>query len=137
MVGEERRNIVIAIGMGGNSRAHPNDFALALEEFCRESGGCDVVATFEKAIFADGVKQAAKKRGATFRSLPLDALIARSSDCLTQSKRTLELFGIASVAEAAALAAAGHGSHLRIARRIFGNVSIAAAESQGAGTGGQ
>lgn len=120
---------MIAIGMGGNSRAHASDFERALEEFCRDAGGCDVVATFEKALFLDGVKRAARRRGAKFRVLSLDALIARSKDCLTRSEKTLALFGIASVAEASALAAAGQGSHLRVPRRIIGNVTIAAAES--------
>jgi cobalt-precorrin 5A hydrolase len=123
---------MIAIGIGANSRAHKDDFAAAIEEARSEAGGGDVVTTFGDAVFAVYVKAAARQIDLVYRSLALEALRERSDDCLTRSERTLALFGVASVAEASALAAAGHGSHLILPRRIIGNVTVAAARSPSA-----
>lgn len=127
--GEAGRWVVIAIGIGANSRAHSRDFAAALDEARREAGGGHAVATFEAAIFANYVRVAARAARLPFRPIPLEAMRERSKDCLTRSERTLSLFGVASVAEAAALAGAGEGSHLIMPRRIVGNITIAAAQS--------
>ncbi|MFA5955412.1 cobalamin biosynthesis protein [Hyphomicrobium sp.] len=120
---------MIAIGIGANSQAHKHDFATALAEAREAVGGADVVATFDVAIFAHHVRDAAGEAGLDYRSVALDAMRARSGDCLTRSERTLLLFGVASIAEAAALVGAGAGSQLIMARRIAGNITIAAAQS--------
>jgi len=120
---------MIAIGIGANSRAHKHDFAGAIIEARGEAGGGDVVATFGDAAFAVYVRAAAHQQSLAYRSLSLEMLRERSDDCLTRSRRTLALFGVASVAEASALATAGHGSHLILPRRIIGNITIAAARS--------
>ena len=121
---------MIAIGIGANSRAHKDDFADVIAAIRGEIKGGDIVATFGDAVFATFVKAAATaaSRSPT-EPLKLEALRDRSDDCLTRSERTLERFGVASVAEAAALAAAGPGSHLVVPRRIIGNVTVAAARS--------
>ncbi len=118
-----------AIGIGANSRAHKDDFFVAIADMRREAEAGDLVATFDAAIFAPFVKAAAARQSLTYRALTLDALRARSDDCLTRSARTLDLFGIASVAEAAALAAAGPGSRIVVPRRIIGNITVAVARS--------
>ncbi len=120
---------MIAIGIGANSRAYKHDFSTALAEARQEAGGADVVATFDEAIFADHVRDAAGRVSMAYRPVTLDAMRARSSDCLVRSERTLSLFGVGSVAEAAALAGAGPGSRLIMARRIIGNITVAAAQS--------
>jgi cobalt-precorrin 5A hydrolase len=120
---------MIAIGIGANSRAHSRDFAAALDEARQEAGGGGVVSTFEAAIFANFVRGAAREAGLPFRPTTLDAMRERSKDCLTRSERTLSLFGVASIAEAAALVGAGEGSHIIMPRRIVGNITIAAAQS--------
>ncbi len=123
---------MIAIGVGANSRAHKEDFVAAIAEMRREADGGaagDLIATFDAAIFAPFVKAAAARQSLEFRPIKLEALRARSDDCLTRSARTLGLFGIASVAEAAALAAAGPGSRIVVPRRIIGNITVAAARS--------
>lgn len=120
---------MIAIGIGANSRAHKDDFAAVIADIRREIKGGDIVATFRDAVFATFVKAAASRHSVAYRPLQLEALRDRSDDCLTRSERTLERFGVASVAEAAALAAAGPGSHLVVPRRIIGNVTVAAARS--------
>lgn len=122
---------MIAIGIGANSRAGQDDFAAAIAEACRVAEGGDVVATLEDAAFAPFVKVAASGRSIVYKSLALEALRDRSGDCETRSERTLSRFGIASVAEAAALAAAGPGSSLIVPRRILGNITVAAARSAG------
>jgi cobalt-precorrin 5A hydrolase len=126
---------MIAIGVGANSRAHKDDFAAAISEARRQANGGEVVATFGDAVFANYVMAAAREESMVYRSLALEALRKRSDDCLTRSERTRALFGVASVAEASALAAAGHGSHLILPRRIIGNITVAAARSAGAKDG--
>ncbi len=120
---------MIAIGVGTNSRAHKDDFITAIADARREAEAGDVVATFDAAIFAPFVKAAAEHQSLAYRPIKLEALRARSDDCLTRSARTLALFGIASVAEAAALAAAGPGSRIVVPRRIIGNITVAVARS--------
>jgi cobalt-precorrin 5A hydrolase len=122
---------MIAIGIGANSRAGQDDFSAAIAEARRTAEGGDVVATLEDAAFASFVKVAASRHSIVYKPLALEALRNRSGDCETRSERTLSRFGIASVAEAAALAAAGPGSNLIVLRRIFGNVTVAAAQSAG------
>jgi cobalt-precorrin 5A hydrolase len=122
---------LIAIGIGANSRAGQDEFFAALAESRRAAEGGDVVATLQDAVFANFVKAAAAQRSIAYKQLALEALRDRSNDCLTRSERTLSRFGISSVAEAAALAAAGPGSNLIVPRRIFGNVTVAAARSAG------
>ncbi|HML30628.1 MAG TPA: cobalamin biosynthesis protein, partial [Hyphomicrobium sp.] len=95
---------MIAIGIGANGRAHERDFTAALDEARQAAGGGDVVATFETAIFADHVRDAAGQAALAYCPITLDAMRERNSDCLTRSERTLALFGVASIAEAAALA---------------------------------
>jgi cobalt-precorrin 5A hydrolase len=120
---------VIAIGIGANSRANKDDFLMAIAGARQEAGGGDVVATFDETIFADHVRDAAGQVSLAYRPVTLDAMRARSRDCLTRSERTVSLFGVPSVAEAAALAGAGAGSRLIMARRIMGNITVAAAQS--------
>jgi cobalt-precorrin 5A hydrolase len=119
---------MIAIGIGANSRARGDDFVTVIADVRRETGG-DIVATVDKAPFENFVKSAASRQAVAYRPLALEALRQRNDDCVTRSERTLDLFGIASVAEAAALAAAGPGSHLVVPRRIVGNITVAAAKS--------
>jgi cobalt-precorrin 5A hydrolase len=49
----------------------------------------------------------------------------------TQSERVLALKGTGSVAEAAALVAAGRGARLVLPRQVIGGVTIAVAEGEG------
>jgi cobalt-precorrin 5A hydrolase len=124
---------MIAIGMGANSLAHQHDFSAALEAAGRDAGGCDAVATLATATFARHVEAAASQASVSYRPLMLIGLRERSGDCLTRSERSLSHFGVASIAEAAALAGAGPGSHLIMPRRIIGNITVAAAQSADAG----
>ena len=119
---------MIAIGIVANSKAQADDFVAVLASICNEMSG-DVVATLENASFANLLQAAASRQSIAYRELPLRDLRERNDDCRTGSQRTLDLFGIASIAEASALAAAGIGSQLLVPRRIIGNITIAAAKS--------
>ena len=119
---------MIAIGIGANSKAKTEDFVAALASFSSEAGG-DVVATLEDAPFVGLLKAAASIGSMTYRELPVAELRKRNDDCLTRSERSLDLFGVMSIAEASALAAAGPRSRLVAPRRIIGNITVAAATS--------
>ncbi|HET6389037.1 cobalamin biosynthesis protein [Hyphomicrobium sp.] len=124
---------MIAIGIGASNSAHPDDFDAALELACREAGGCEEVATLATATFARHVQAAAERAALSFRPVMLIGLRERSADCVTRSKRSLALFGVNSIAEAAALVSAGAGSRLIMPRRVIGNITVAAAQSPGRG----
>jgi cobalt-precorrin 5A hydrolase len=119
---------MIAIGIGANSKAREEDFASALASIRAETGG-DVVATLEDAPFVGLLKAAAAIGSIPYRELPVAELRKRNDDCPTRSKRSLDLFGVMSIAEASALAAAGPHSQLVAPRRIIGNITVAAATS--------
>lgn len=121
---------MIGIGMGGSSSSAVAEFEAALTALCRDVGRCDVVATHESAACRGRVEDAALRVGARFLSVPIAALLERNDECETRSSRSLEHLGIYSVAEAAALVAAGAGSRLIAPRRILGGVTIAAARSE-------
>jgi cobalt-precorrin 5A hydrolase len=121
---------MIAIGIGANRKAHKEDFAATLINAVQEAGHADVVSTFDAAIFAEHVRDAASQTGIAYRPVTLETMRERSEDCMTRSERTLLLFGVASIAEAAALVGAGPGSHLIMPRRIYGDITIAAAQSE-------
>jgi cobalt-precorrin 5A hydrolase len=120
---------MIAIGIGANSQVTQNDIVGGIDDIRRKANGADIVATFDGARFAPLVKAAASHRILDYRALPLDALRRRNADCRTRSDRTFDRFGVASIAEASALAAAGPGSQLIVTRIIIGNTAVAAAKS--------
>lgn len=120
---------MIAIGIGASSKAKKEEFSAALIEARRKTRGATIVAVFESASFAEHVREAARAAALEYQAVALEALRSRNRDCLTRSERTLSLFGVASVAEAAALAGAGAGSRLILPRRIIGRVTVAAAQS--------
>jgi len=121
---------MIVIGIGSNSRATPDDIAAAvraLEALLRRT--CAAVATLDRPDQLSAIRTACKMRALPLHALPGEALLARSVDCATQSAASLAAHGIPSVAEAAALAAAGPGSRLLIARQTYPNVTAAASVS--------
>jgi cobalt-precorrin 5A hydrolase len=120
---------MIAIGVGASSRAREDDLASAIEVVRREVNGGDLIATFENAMFVTSLMTVAAARSLAFRPVALEMLRQRSGECISRSERSLERFGVASIAEAAALAAAGPCSRLVMPRRIIGQIAVAAAQS--------
>jgi cobalt-precorrin 5A hydrolase len=70
------------------------------------------LCTLESKADEPGVHEAAAALGVALVFLPLDALKARKGAAPTHSPRVQAMFGVGSVAEAAALVGAGPGSRL-------------------------
>lgn len=126
---------MVVIGIGATSAAQPDAICAAVSKAWPTPSNAELVlATRTDAPFEAAVRAAAKALGAGFTAVSLDALRQRSGDCATRSSPSLARFGVASIAEAAALAGAGPGSRLAVSRIICGRVTAAVAVS-GIGAG--
>ncbi len=122
---------MMAIGLGARGDSDAPSITAAIAHVEKLSGEtAHIVATFKEAVFIERAREAVQPTFALFEALPLDALQARAGDCKTLSKRVMKVFGIGSLAEAAALAAAGPGSKLILPRVTIGFVTVAAAVSK-------
>lgn len=74
-----------------------------------------------------GIGEAAASLGLALVHLPRTALEAQSDRVTTRSDKVVELFGLPSVAEAAALAGAGPGGRLVVERMAERGVTVAVA----------
>lgn len=88
----------------------------------------DMIATIANRHGEPGLVAAAAALGLPLVFLPQSALAAAAPAAVTTSERVVALFGVPSIAETAALAAAGPGAKLTIPRRVVGPVTIAVAE---------
>jgi len=77
-----------------------------------------------------GIKAAAAALGVPLVTIAQGELEAAGHGIATKSERVLALTGVGSVAEAAALAAAGSGAQLLAQRVVVGPVSCALAQSK-------
>ncbi len=75
-------------------------------------------------------RAAASLLGATLVLLPLEELRERDAELLTRSPRVEAMFGVGSLVEALALAAAGEGSRLLAPRFSTERLACAIAEAQ-------
>jgi len=111
------------------------DVTLAsLREALLAAGGPEdlaAVATISDKADADVLKQLARECGVPIRAVSAEVLAG--IDTPTQSKRVAEKFGTGSVAEAAALAAAGPGARLIGARAVSPDRTATAAIAEGDG----
>ena len=82
----------------------------------------------EQAILTE----AALRLGLPLVLVPREKLEAAASGAVTHSERVVELFGVPSVAETVALAAAGLGAKLILPRMALDGVTCALAADQGA-----
>jgi len=89
----------------------------------------DVIATIVEKKSEAGIQQAAQKLGVAVVIVPKIALDAASGRTMTRSDRVRALMGVPSVAEAAALAAAGPLSQLISPRLVIGPATCALAAS--------
>jgi cobalt-precorrin 5A hydrolase len=88
------------------------------------------VATSNSKGKEPGIKAAAAALGVPFVTVAQGELEAAGHGIATKSQRVLALTGVGSVAEAAALAAAGSGAQLVAQRVIVGAVTCALAQSK-------
>ncbi|MBN9016976.1 MAG: cobalamin biosynthesis protein [Rhizobiales bacterium] len=79
----------------------------------------------------EGIVAAAAQLGRPLVLVPPEKLKAAGARTLTRSERVVALFGVPSVAEASALAAAGDASVLLVGRHIAGGATCALATSAG------
>lgn len=121
---------MIVIGIGSQSTATVEDVDAMITDAEAEAGiACSCVATLARGAADVVVVQAAARRGYQMRLLSKTDLVARSADCVTRSQASLDAHGVHSVAEAAALAAAGQGSRLILLRLQHQRVTAAVAAS--------
>ncbi|QIO35005.1 cobalamin biosynthesis protein [Bradyrhizobium sp. 1(2017)] len=106
----------------------------ALREVLLAAGGPEglaAIATVGDKADAQVLKQLALECGVPIKAVPADTLA--SIDTPTQSKRVAERFGAGSVAEAAALAAAGPRARLIATRVVSQDRTATAAIAEGDG----
>lgn len=123
--------IVAGIGCRRGAAAHDVEAALsaALAHARLAATALDAIATIAGKNREPGITSVAKKFGVRVVILPQSELKAASDRAATRSPRVLALTGVPSVAETAALAAAGPGARLLAARRIVGGATCALAAS--------
>lgn len=123
--------IVAGIGCRRGAAAHDVEAALrtALAHAGLAATALDAIATIAGKNHEPGITSVAKKFGVRVVSLPQSELKAASDRAATRSPRVLALTGVPSVAETAALAAAGPHARLVAARRIVGGATCALAAS--------
>jgi len=106
---------LVAIGVGCRAGVQGEAIAAlvrrALEELKAPEGQRRLFTLVDKAA-EPGLIDAARRLRAPLTALPLAALEAEEARILTRSRAAERRFGMASVAEAAALAGAGPGGHL-------------------------
>lgn len=124
---------MIAAGIGCKRGAPASDIEVAIRAaLARAHVGADtldVVATIEAKKAEAGVHEVAKKFGVRLIIVSELELAAANDRVETHSERVRALAGVGSVAEAAALAAAGPAGKLIVSRVIAGAATCALAAS--------
>jgi cobalt-precorrin 5A hydrolase len=122
---------MIAAGIGCKRGATASDIEAAVHAALAsariEADALDVIATIEAKSAEAGIRTAAAKLGVTLMVVPELELFAANGRVETHSERVAVLSGVGSVAEAAALAAAGPASTLIVPRLIVGAATCALA----------
>jgi cobalt-precorrin 5A hydrolase len=124
--------IVAGIGCRKGASAAQIDAAIgtALERAGRPLARLDLMATAESKREEEGIAAAAAARGLRLVCVDQVDLEIASARGATWSARVLALAGVPSVAEAAALAAAGPKARLILPRIVVGKVTCALASAE-------
>lgn len=124
---------MIAAGIGCRTGCAGEEIAGLVRSAFEEASICDrtriVLAAPERKRQEDGVHEAARLLSLPLRFIEDVAMAAAQDRTLTRSARVEAAVGVASVAEAAALAAAGPGSRLLLPRRSTPRATCALAIS--------
>jgi cobalt-precorrin 5A hydrolase len=128
MVGDQAMSIAIGVGCRKGCPAG------AIEALVRQALAGMADAPLGLFTLADkrgeaGLTEAAERLALSLTYLPREALRDREGDVQTRSERVESLFGVPSVAEAAALAGAGPASVLIVPRIAEGGATCAIAGS--------
>ncbi|NMO55472.1 cobalamin biosynthesis protein [Actinoplanes sp. TBRC 11911] len=128
VLGWEDRGVFV-VGVGARRGVSVGDLRSAVDTVLREAGLVDadvrILATIERRAAERGVREMAREKG--WELVPLDAVELGRQDVPHPSATVHAAVGTASVAEAAALAAAGSGSRLTVPKRVFPGVTVAVA----------
>ncbi len=123
---------MIAIGIGcrrgASAQAILDVIALARAKMATATGEILLCSGDLKSAEA-GLKAAADRLAAELQFLPMAALRAVDSLCVTRSQASIAATGLGSMAEAAALAAAGPNATLIVPRLVGDGVTCAVALS--------
>jgi cobalamin biosynthesis protein CbiG len=125
-----------AIGIGASKDIDARELAGLVREVAARHGvdlQSATLATIEARDDEPGLRDAARLLDMALVFLSLENLRARDKDVLTRSARVEELFGVGSVAEAAALAGAGSGSILLAPRVVMARLACAIARAKDGG----
>ena len=123
---------VIAAGIGCRKAISAAQIETALQTVLRHHALADtrlaLIAAPEAKGMEAGLQAAAAARGLLLRLIPQSLLEAANPRTLTRSARSMAAMNVHSVAEAAALAAAGPHARLLAPRIVVGPVTCALAE---------
>ena len=124
---------MIVAGIGCRRGAPDADVLAAIASACEAAGltpdRIDLVATAAEKGGEDGIVAAAALIGRPLVLVPPEDLRSAGERAVTRSERVVALFAVPSVAEAAALAAAGDHAALIAPRRVAGGATCALAAS--------
>ena len=124
---------MIAAGIGCKRGAPASDIEAAIRAALARAqlgaGALDAIATMQAKSSEPGIRAAAEKLRVSLIVVPELELATASDRVETHSERVAALAGVGSVAEAAALAAAGPASKLIVPRLIVGAATCALAAS--------
>lgn len=124
---------MIVAGIGCRAEVDAATVRAAIAAALRDTGRCAaeiaLLATTPAKASEPGLAAAAAALGLELLAVPKGALLAAAPGCLTDSPRVRAVAGLPSVAEAAALAAAGPGARLLAPRSAAGGATCALAES--------
>jgi cobalt-precorrin 5A hydrolase len=127
---------MIVAGIGCRRGAPAPDIEAAIFAALARAGvaanALDCIATIAAKDGEAGIAATAAKLGVAIVLVSEDDLAAASARTETRSERVLTLMGVPSVAEAAALAAAGPTARLVSPRLVFGAATCAVAASSAA-----
>jgi cobalamin biosynthesis protein CbiG len=122
---------VFVVGMGARRGTPAVDLKTAVDTVLREAGLTDadvrILATVEQRAAENGVREMVREKG--WELAPMTAAELALQDVPNASDAVRAAVGTGSVAEAAALRAAGSGSRLVVPKRILGGVTVAVAET--------
>jgi cobalt-precorrin 5A hydrolase len=131
MVGEQTMSRRIAIGVGcrlGCAAETIETLVRRALEHLPDGAPLGLFTIADKRT-EPGLTEAASRLGLNLVFLPRAALRDQASNVRTHSPRSEAQFGVPSVAEAAALAGAGQGASLLVARIVHGGATCAIAGS--------
>jgi cobalt-precorrin 5A hydrolase len=135
MGGDSAMTRPIAVGVGCRLGCQPEAIEALVRQALESVPDAPPLGLFtiEDKRAEAGLAEAATRLGLDLNFLPREELRDRTSSVRTRSPRSESLFGVRSVAEAAALAGAGPGSVLLVARIARDGVTCAIAGSRETG----